>query len=161
MRKTSFKWLPILLTYVLIMGLAGCINGQAGKLENEDTETSDLIYESTFCPNEQYVQREENKIYNTVRIYQADGNRVIVSATSNSLFFDGVQYEYECEEKLTADDIGVRWLTIMGSEIAVEDDQLVVAEVTLSVNGEIQSKRKINFATKAIEIISDFIPQYP
>jgi len=45
----------------------------------------------------------------------------------------------------------------MGSPDGKEDGQLVVVDMPVSVYGEMQSERKINFMSKAIEIITDVL----
>ena len=88
-------------------------------------------------------------------VYQNEENGIIVSADSNSEFFDRMQYVIPCDEKISEADIQVEWTTLMGNPKPAKDDQLAVAQVTISENGEIISQRKINFARKAIEVIAD------
>lgn len=45
----------------------------------------------------------------------------------------------------------------MGSTDFTEDNQLSVALITLSKDGKVISQRKVNFVTKAIEIVADSI----
>jgi hypothetical protein len=47
----------------------------------------------------------------------------------------------------------------MGNPEPTKDDQLAIAQVSISENGEIISQRKINFFKKGIEIIIDTINQ--
>ena len=47
----------------------------------------------------------------------------------------------------------IEWTTVMGKPNPTEDDQLSIAYVSISENGEVFSKRKISFANRAIEII--------
>lgn len=154
MSKSIFACLIILTTLMM----AGC------SLYKEDTEdgevlealiNADLIYEETFSPNGLYTEREEDTVYNTVRIYQDDKYKITVIATSNSLLFDGLQYEYDCGEKISSSDVEVKWLTLLGSEDETIEDQRVVADIAISIDGKIRSERKINFAGKAIEIIAE------
>ena len=116
---------------------------------------SELIYEETFSPNGAYTEQEENKVYNTVRIYQNDENRITVIASSNSLLFDGLQYKYECDKKIASSDVDIKWLALMGHENPTKENQLMVADISVSVDGEIRSERKINFGKKAMEIITE------
>lgn len=60
-----------------------------------------------------------------------------------------MQYVIPCDEKISEADIQVEWTTLMGNPKPEKDDQLAVAQVTISENGEIISQRKINFAGKA------------
>ena len=43
----------------------------------------------------------------------------------------------------------------MGNTSSTKDDQLGIAYVSISENGELVSKRKISFINRAIEIIED------
>ena len=51
------------------------------------------------------------------------------------------------------------WTTLMGSDKASKEDQLSVATVTISQDGQELSQRKINFANSAIEIVVDAVGQ--
>ena len=65
-----------------------------------------------------------------------------------------MQYVILCNKKILEADIQVEWTTLMGNPKPAKDDQLAVAQVTISENGEIISQRKINFARKAIEVLA-------
>lgn len=154
MSKYIFACLILLIALIM----TGCSIYRDGIGTNEVLETlinSNLIYEETFSPNDQYTKQEEDNVYNTVCIYQNDKNKITVIATSNSLFFDRLQYEYDCDEKISSSDVEIKWLTLMGSENGSEEDQLIVADITIFVAGEIRSERKINFGEKAMEIIAE------
>ena len=43
----------------------------------------------------------------------------------------------------------------MGHENPTKENQLMVADISVSVDGEIRSERKINFGKKAMEIIAE------
>lgn len=60
----------------------------------------------------------------------------------------------DCDESISKDDVSVTWETLMGNPQGSESDQLAVARVLLSHNGEVFSERKINFAQGAIDIIN-------
>lgn len=66
-----------------------------------------------------------------------------------------MQYVILCDKKILEADIQVEWTTLMGNPKPAKNDQLAVAQVTISEDGEIISQRKINFARKAIEVIAD------
>lgn len=144
---------PCSMILIAIM-TTGCFPYKENADQDVVLKTSNLIYEETFSPNEAYAVQED-KVYNTVRVYQNDENKITVIATSNSLLFDVLQYEYDCGEKISSYDIKVKWLTLMGSENGSKTDQLMVADIIISVAGEIISDRKINFASKAMEIIAE------
>ncbi len=133
------------------------------KQKNEAYETAkemvgyELIYTETICPNEEYVQREEDKIYYTIKVFQNQDNRIMVSATSNSAFFDGDQYELECLEKISAENVSIEWLTLMGEKTQGEKNQFSVANVVISMDDEVLNERMINFGAKVIEMVTDVI----
>ena len=45
----------------------------------------------------------------------------------------------------------------MGSTEATQDDELAIADISLSHGGTVFSEKKINFVTKAIDIVVDSI----
>lgn len=45
----------------------------------------------------------------------------------------------------------------MGSTEATQDDELAIADISLSHGGMVFSEKKINFVTKAIDIVIDGI----
>ena len=69
----------------------------------------------------------------------------------------GLPVELSVEKALgiTKEDIDIEWTTLMGNPISTKDDQLGIAYVSISENGELVSKRKISFINGAIEIIED------
>ena len=141
---------------MLALATAGCATKENKATNNSATaEAADLLYQVTVSPNEQYAESDADVVYYTVEIYQNEENDIIVNADSNSEFFDRMQYVIPCDEKISEADIQVEWTTIMGNPKPEKDDQLAVAQVTISENGEIISQRKINFARKAMEVIAD------
>jgi hypothetical protein len=108
-------------------------------------------------PNKEYVESDDEIVYYTVEIYQNGDNSIVVNADSNTVLFDKMQYVLEFDKKISETDIDVEWTTIMGNPELTKDDQLAMAQVSISENGEIISQRKINFFKKGIEIIIDTI----
>ena len=153
---TKYIWACLMILAILMM--AGCSLYKEEIRPEETLEAlinSELIYEETLSPNGAYTEQEEDKVYNTVRVYQDEDDKIVVIATSHSLFFDGLQYEYDCDAKISPSDVEIKWLTLMGSESGSKEDQLVVVDIAISVEGEIRSERKINFGEKAMEIIAE------
>lgn len=72
-----------------------------------------------------------------------------------------LQYKNEIKynQELTKNDIKIKWTTLMGDTNYTEENQIAIAVVTLSHNGEIFSQRKISFVSNAIDIILDSINQ--
>ena len=141
MMKRNLKLISLYIAALLVLATVGCATK-----ENKETNNS------AVSPNEQYAESDEDVVYYTVEVYQNEENDIIVSADSNSEFFDRMQYVILCNKKILEADIQVEWTTLMGNPKPAKDDQLAVAQVTISENGEIISQRKINFAGKAIEV---------
>lgn len=115
-----------------------------------------FIYETSISPNENFVEKEEDKVFLTIKIYQ-DKDNVKVDASSNSKLMGNISYEVKTDKEITKDEINVEWQTLMGDTNFTENNQLVVALITLSKDGEIFSQRRVNFASKTIDIIVDKI----
>jgi len=98
---------------------------------------------------------KEDIVNYTVEVYQDKDNAILVNSKSNSEFFKPLQYELELDTSITKEDIEIEWTTLMGNPISTKDDQLGIAYVSISENGELVSKRKISFINGAIEIIED------
>lgn len=131
---------------IFIFGSVGCSN---------KTDDLNLIYEETISPNEEYVTEEENIVYYTTEIYQNDKNMITVNATSNSDFFEPIQYTIDHDEPITKDNIDIQWTTLMGNPNATKDDQLCIAYISISEDGEILDERKISFINGGIEAIEE------
>lgn len=123
------------------------------------TENDELICEETISPNKEYVTSDEDIVNYTIQIYQNTKNNIIVNADSNSGFFEKTQYVLDYDKPISKSDVNVEWTTLMGNPKYTEKDQLAVANVSISSNNEVFSKRKINFFSKGIEIIVDTINQ--
>ena len=153
MMKRNLKLISLYIAALLVLATVGCATKENKETNNSAAaETADLLYQATVSPNEQYAESDEDVVYYTVEVYQNEENDIIVSADSNSEFFDRMQYVILCDKKILEADIQVEWMTLMGNP---KPAKLAVAQVTISENGEIISQRKINFARKAIEVIAD------
>ena len=143
--KSVFLILLVFTTFI------GC----SSKNSNKDditlipTENDELICEET----------DEDIVNYTIQIYQNTKNNIIVNADSNSGFFEKTQYVLDYDKPISKSDVNVEWTTLMGNPKYTEKDQLAVANVSISSNNEVFSKRKINFFSKGIEIIVDTINQ--
>ncbi len=144
---------------VLCLLFVGCAPQQANNTQTDDLAGYTLVCEQTICPNEAYVEQEDERVYQTVAVYQNNADEVVVSATSNSAFFDGLQYDDVVSGTLSAEDVHITWLTLMGSEQPTEDDQLAVAEVRIAVDGELEGAYRVNFAKQAIEAVAEGLDQ--
>lgn len=153
MRKVIKIILALLvLTAVVCTGFI-IVNKNKSSSENQNSK---LIYETSISPNENFVDKDEDKIFFTIKIYQ-EKDKIKVCTSSNSEFSEDISYDVKTDEKITKNDINVEWQTLMGSTDFTEDNQLSVALITLSKDGKVISQRKVNFVTKAIEIVADSI----
>ncbi len=127
-------------------------------MNNTNIKEDNLIYEETVSPNENYVSSDEEKVFYTIKVYKND-NTIVVKSSSNTPFTKELQYEIKYDQELTKNDVKIEWTTLMGDTNYTEKNQIAVAVVTLSHNGEIFSQRKISFVSNAIDIIVDVINQ--
>ena len=125
-------------------------------IKSANIKEDNLIYEETVSPNEDYVSSDDEKVYYTIKIYK-DNDKIIVKSSSNTPFTKELQYEVKYEQEINTNDIKIEWTTLMGNTNYTEKDQIAIAVVTLSHNGEIFSQRKISFVNNAIDIIVDTI----
>lgn len=143
------------LVFLLLFGLAGCSSNKTDDFIL--TDDMNLIYEETIYPNEEYAEKQEDIVSYTVNIYQDKDNSILVDSKSNSGFFKPLQYKIDCDTSIKKADINIEWTTAIGNTTATEEDQLCVAVVSISKNGELLDKRKISFINGGIEIVEDTI----
>lgn len=141
--------------FLFVFSLAGCSSQKNGDLIPTDNTT--LIYEETISPNKEYVEKEEDIVTYAVEIYQTEDHKILVNSKSNSSFFEPLQYEVECNTSIAKSDIDVEWTTLTGNPDQTENDQLSIANVSISENGTLLDKRKISFVNRTIDIIADAI----
>ena len=122
----------------------------------DTVNNENLIYEKTISPNENFVSKEEDKVFYTIKIYQ-NNNEIRVVSSSNSSFSKDISYVIENNNKITENDINIEWQTIMGDTNFTEENQIAVAVISIYSNGEIISQRKVNFISKAVDIVVDTI----
>lgn len=139
--------------------MAGCsaINKTQNESSHVATTDSELICEESVSPNEKYVDSENDKVLYKVQVYQNKDNTIIVNASSNSAFFDDMQYTIKYDEKISKSDVTITWLTLMGAKEATEENQIALADVSISSDGNVFNEQKINFSKKVIEIVVDTI----
>lgn len=129
-----------------------------GNISSNPVDTvnnENLIYENTISPNENFVSKED-KVFYTIKIYQ-NNNEVRVVSSSNSAFAKDISYEIESNNEITKNDINIEWQTIMGDTNFTEENQIAVAVISIYSNGEMISQRKVNFISKAVDIVVDTI----
>ena len=104
--------------------------------QNEkDTSTSNkdltLVYEEKVSPNKEYVSNKKDIVHYTIEVYQDDDNTVYVYAESNSPIFENTNYSVEYNQKLSKEDIQIKWMTFSGSTEPKKNDQLGLANVKI------------------------------
>ena len=122
------------------------------------TSAGTVIFEETVSPNEKYVSSEADVVYYTVRVTQTTPGTATVSAESNSGFYEPVSYEVACDGELSADDVSVKWTTLMGGTEPSEDDQIAVAVVSVRTGDGGVDECKVSFVTGALEMVAEAIP---
>lgn len=122
-----------------------------------DVNRFPIITVEAKSPNEEYVQNTADIVMYAVSVHQKDDTTILVKASSNSRFFKKMQYEVKTEKQITKEDIQIEWTTLMGKPESSEEDQIAVAVVTISKDGEEIDKHKINFMGNAFEIITEVI----
>lgn len=148
--------LSVCFVFICAFALVGCSSKDTEQDMILDQEMK-LIYEETISPNKEYAESEEDAVNYNVEVYQGKDYNILVNAKSNSEFFESLQYELEYDQEITESDIAIERATLMGSPKATEQDQIAIAYVSISENGQVFSERKISFGNKAIEIIRDTI----
>ena len=151
----------VLLILLVFTTFIGCSSKNSDNYDSSfiPTANDELICEETISPNKEYVTSDEDIVNYTIQIYQNTKNNIIVNADSNSGFFEKTQYVLDYDKPISKSDVNVEWTTLMGNPKYTEKDQLAVANVSISSNNEVFSKRRINFFSKGIEIIVDTINQ--
>ena len=127
----------------------------------KDTSTSNkdltLIYEEKVSPNKEYVSNKKDIVHYTIKIYQEDKNKVYVYAESNSPVFENTNYSVDYNQKLSKEDIQIKWMKLSGNTEPKENDQLGLANVKILKNGSVVNEKVISFVGKGVKTITDVI----
>ena len=127
----------------------------------KDTSTSNkdltLIYEEKVSPNKEYVSNKKDIVHYTIKIYQEDKNKVYVYAESNSPIFENTNYRVDYKQKISKEDIQIKWMTLSGSTEAKKSDQLGLANVKILKDGSVVNEKVISFVGKGVKAITDVI----
>lgn len=123
-------------------------------ISNEDLT---LIYEETVSPNKKYVSNKKDIVHYTIKIYQEDKNKVYVYAESNSPVFENTNYSVDYNQKISKEDIQIKWMTLSGSTEAKKSDQLGLANVKILKDGSVVNEKVISFVGKGVKAITDVI----
>ena len=150
--------ISLFITLLATLLLSGCFSGSSDAASAlVSTDKMQLIDSKTVYPNPQDTADKEDRVYYTVEVYQDKDNTILVQADSNFKLFEKTQYTVDFDQVLTKADVSIRWTTLMGSTEATQDDELAIADISLSHDGTVFSEKKINFVTKAIDIVVDGI----
>lgn len=150
--------ISLFITLLATLLLSGCFSGSSDVASAlVSTDNMQLIDSQTVYPNPQDTADKEDRVYYTVEVYQDKDNTILVQADSNFKLFEKTQYTVDFDQVLTKADVSIRWTTLMGSTEATQDDELAIADISLSHGGTVFSEKKINFVTKAIDIVVDGI----
>lgn len=150
--------ISLFITLLAALLLSGCFSGSSDAASAlVSTDNMQLIDSQTVYPNPQDTADKEDRVYYTVEVYQDKDNTILVQADSNFKLFEKTQYTVDFDQVLTKADVSIRWTTLMGSTEATQDDELAIADISLSHGGTVFSEKKINFVTKAIDIVVDGI----
>lgn len=148
----------LFITLLATLLLSGCFSGSSDVASAlVSTDNMQLIDSQTVYPNPQDTADKEDRVYYTVEVYQDKDNTILVQADSNFKLFEKTQYTVDFDQALTKSDVSIQWTTLMGSTEATQDDELAIADISLSHGGTVFSEKKINFVTKAIDIVVDSI----
>lgn len=150
--------ISLFITLLATLLLSGCFSGSSDAASAlVSTDKMQLIDSQTVYPNPQDTADKEDRVYYTVEVYQDKDNTILVQANSNFKLFEKTQYTVDFDQALTKSDVSIQWTTLMGSTEATQDDELAIADISLSHGGTVFSEKKINFVTKAIDIVVDGI----
>lgn len=150
--------ISLFITLLATLLLSGCFSGSSDAASAlVSTDKMQLIDSQTVYPNPQDTADKEDRVYYTVEVYQDKDNTILVQADSNFKLFEKTQYTVDFDQVLTKSDVSIRWTTLMGSTEATQDDELAIADISLLHDGTVFSEKKINFVTKAIDIVVDGI----
>lgn len=116
-----------------------------------------LIYEETVSPNKEYVSNKKDIVHYTIKIYQEDKNKVQVHAESNSPIFENTNYRVDYNQKISKEDIQIKWMTLSGSTEPKKNDQLGLANVKILKDGSVVNEKVISFVGEGVKAITDVI----
>lgn len=124
-----------------------------------ETDTSHLskVYEESVSPNKEYVSEKKDIVHYTIKVYQDDDYTVYVYVNSNSPVFENTNYSVDYNQKLSKEDIQIKWMTLSGITEPKENDQLGLANVKILKDGSVVNEKVISFVGKGVKAITDVI----
>ena len=131
------KKFSILVLFILFCSLfCGCSDDSENSSDKHETS----MYSVYFCSND-----------------IANWNKVYVYAESNSLVFENTNYSVDYNQKLSKEDIQIKWMTLSGSTEAKKSDQLGLANVKILKDGSVFNEKVISFVGKGVKTITEVI----
>lgn len=138
--------ISLFITLLATLLLSGCFSGSSDAASAlVSTDKMQLIDSQTVYPNPQDTANKEDRVYYTVEVYQDKDNTILVQADSNFKLFEKTQYTVDFDQVLTKADVSIRWTTLMGSTEATQDDELAIADISLSHGGTVFSRKENKF----------------
>ena len=132
--------ISLFITLLATLLLSGCFSGSSDAASAiVSTDKMQLIDSQTVYPNPQDTADKEDRVYYTVEVYQDKDNTILVQANSNFKLFEKTQYTVDFDQALTKSDVSIQWTTLMGSTEATQDDELAIADISLSHGGTVFS----------------------
>lgn len=157
MRKLAALATAAALSAALFLSGCGAPPTEEEKQGDAEREPKAIVFEETVSPNEGYADSEGDVVHYTVRVSQAVQGKAVVSAESDSAFFEPVSYEVECGDNLSKSDVSVEWTTLMGNPESSEDDQIAIAVVAVRTADGSEDVRKISFVNGALETVAEAV----
>ena len=103
------------------------------------------------------ISNKKDIVHYTIKIYQEDKNKVQVYAESNSPVFENTNYSVDYNQKLSKEDIQIKWMTLSGSTEPKKNDRLGLANVKILKDGSVVNEKVISFVGKGVKAITDVI----
>ena len=103
------------------------------------------------------IYDKKDIVHYTIKIYQEDKNKVYVYAESNSPVFENTNYSVDYNQKLSKEDIQIKWMTLSGSTEPKKNDRLGLANVKILKDGSVVNEKVISFVGKGVKAITDVI----
>lgn len=100
---------------------------------------------------------EKEIVYYTIQIYQIKDKDIIISSKPNSPISGENQYELHYDKKIKAENVQIKWMTLGGSTESTKDDQLGLAQVSITENGKIIDEKIVSFVGKGVKAVTDVL----
>lgn len=61
------------------------------------------------------------------------------------------------DKKIKAENVQIKWMTLGGSTESTKDDQLGLAQVSITENGKIIDEKIVSFVGKGVKAVTDVL----